>query len=47
VPEDELDRPVVSVISGPDAPHEVSLLDDRSVQIVGWGEPPVQAAVAA
>ena len=40
VPEDELDRPLVRVISGPDAPYEISLLDDRSVQIAGWGEPP-------
>jgi HD-GYP domain-containing protein (c-di-GMP phosphodiesterase class II) len=47
VPEDELDRPLVRVISGPDAPYEISLLDDRSVQIAGWGEPPLQAAVAA
>ena len=47
VPEDELDRPLVRVISGPDAPYEISLLDDRSIQIAGWGEPPVQAAVAA
>jgi HD-GYP domain-containing protein (c-di-GMP phosphodiesterase class II) len=47
VPEDELDRPVVRVTSGPDAPYEVSLLDDPSIQIVGWGAPPVQAAVAA
>jgi hypothetical protein len=35
------------VISGPGAPYEVSLLDDPSIQIAGWGEPPVQAAVAA
>jgi HD-GYP domain-containing protein (c-di-GMP phosphodiesterase class II) len=47
VPEDELDRPLVRVISGPDAPYEISLLDDRSIQIAGWGEPTVQAAVAA
>ena len=38
---------LVRVISGPDAPYEISLLDERSIQIAGWGEPPVQAAVAA
>jgi HD-GYP domain-containing protein (c-di-GMP phosphodiesterase class II) len=47
VPEDELDRPLVRVIGGPGAPYEISLLDDRSIQIAGWGEPPVHAAVAA
>jgi HD-GYP domain-containing protein (c-di-GMP phosphodiesterase class II) len=47
VPEEELDRPVVRVISGPDAPYEVSLLDDRSIQVAGWGAPPVPTAVAA
>jgi HD-GYP domain-containing protein (c-di-GMP phosphodiesterase class II) len=47
VPEEELDRPVVRVISGPQAPYEVSLIEDRSVQIAGWGPSPVAAAVAA
>jgi HD-GYP domain-containing protein (c-di-GMP phosphodiesterase class II) len=47
VPEDELDRPLVRVTSGPEAPYEISLLDDRSIQIAGWGVPPVQTAVAA
>ena len=40
VPEDELDRPLVRVISGPNAPYEISLLDDRSIQIAGWGRRP-------
>ena len=29
VPEEELDRPVVRVINGPDAPYEISLRDER------------------
>jgi HD-GYP domain-containing protein (c-di-GMP phosphodiesterase class II) len=36
VPEDNLDRPVVRVISGPDAPYDVSLADDPAVRIAGW-----------
>jgi HD-GYP domain-containing protein (c-di-GMP phosphodiesterase class II) len=47
VPEDELDRPLVRMNSGPEAPYEISLLDDRSIQIAGWGVPPAYAAVAA
>jgi HD-GYP domain-containing protein (c-di-GMP phosphodiesterase class II) len=47
VPEDELDRPVVRVISDAEAPYEVSLLQDRSIGIVGWDTPAVPDAVAA
>jgi hypothetical protein len=47
VPEDELDRPDVRVITGPDAPYELSLLRDRSIQIAGWGAAPVAATAAA
>ena len=36
VPEDELDRPVVRVTSGPGAPYEVSLQTDRTMEIAGW-----------
>jgi HD-GYP domain-containing protein (c-di-GMP phosphodiesterase class II) len=36
VPENNLDRPVVRVISGPDAPYEISLADDPTVRIAGW-----------
>jgi len=28
-------------------PYSTTLLDDRGIQIAGWGEPPVQAPVAA
>jgi HD-GYP domain-containing protein (c-di-GMP phosphodiesterase class II) len=45
VPELELDRPVLRVISGPGAPVDVSLQQDLSVQIAGWN--PVPAAVTA
>lgn len=38
VPEVELDRPLVRVIGGPGIPYEVSLLEDRSLGIAGWGE---------
>ena len=47
VPEEELDRPVVRVIGGPEAPYEISLAEDCSIQIAGWGEPPAAAAAAA
>jgi HD-GYP domain-containing protein (c-di-GMP phosphodiesterase class II) len=36
VPEGEVDRPLVRVISGPREPYEVSLQVDRSIDIVGW-----------
>jgi HD-GYP domain-containing protein (c-di-GMP phosphodiesterase class II) len=45
VPEGELDRPVVRVIGGAEAPYEVSLQRDRSIRIAGWDAPP--AAIAA
>jgi HD-GYP domain-containing protein (c-di-GMP phosphodiesterase class II) len=45
VPELELDRPVLRVISGPGAPFDVSLQSDQSIQIAGWN--PVPAAVTA
>jgi HD-GYP domain-containing protein (c-di-GMP phosphodiesterase class II) len=45
VPELELDRPVLRVITGPGAPFDVSLQSDQSIQIAGWN--PVPAAVAA
>ena len=47
VPEAELDRPVVRVISGPEAPYEVSLADEPGIRIAGWGMPPAPAAAAA
>jgi HD-GYP domain-containing protein (c-di-GMP phosphodiesterase class II) len=36
VPPGELDRPVVRVIDGPGAPHEISLQQDRGLGIAGW-----------
>lgn len=45
VPELELDRPVVRVISGDGAPFDVSLQHDQSIQIAGWK--PVPAPLAA
>jgi HD-GYP domain-containing protein (c-di-GMP phosphodiesterase class II) len=45
VPELELDRPVLRVISGPGAPFDVSLQSDQSIQIAGWT--PIPAAVTA
>lgn len=45
VPELELDRPVLRVISGPGAPFDVSLQSDQSIQIAGWN--PVPATLAA
>ena len=35
-----LDRPVVRVISGPDAPVDISLTADPSIQIAGWNPAP-------
>jgi hypothetical protein len=40
VPEHELDRPVLRVISGPGAPFDVSLQQDRSLEIAGWSSVP-------
>jgi HD-GYP domain-containing protein (c-di-GMP phosphodiesterase class II) len=45
VPDNELDRPLVRVISGPGAPYEVSLQSDRSLAIAGWES--VQARAVA
>ena len=36
VPDGELDRPVVRIIDDPSRPYEVSLLDDRTLEIKGW-----------
>jgi HD-GYP domain-containing protein (c-di-GMP phosphodiesterase class II) len=48
VPEDELDRPVLRVITGPGTPFDVSLVQDRGIQIAGWASTsPVDAARAA
>jgi HD-GYP domain-containing protein (c-di-GMP phosphodiesterase class II) len=47
VPELELDRPVLRVISGPDAPFDVSLQSDQSIQIAGWNAAPAITAQAA
>jgi HD-GYP domain-containing protein (c-di-GMP phosphodiesterase class II) len=48
VPELELDRPVLRVITGPGAPFDVSLQSDQSIQIAGWNQasPPLAAAAA-
>jgi HD-GYP domain-containing protein (c-di-GMP phosphodiesterase class II) len=42
-----LDRPVVRVISGPDAPVDISLTADPSIQIVGWNPAPAGYAAQA
>lgn len=47
VPELELDRPVLRVISGPGAPFDVSLQSDQSIQIAGWNPAPAVIAQAA
>jgi HD-GYP domain-containing protein (c-di-GMP phosphodiesterase class II) len=47
VPELEMDRPVLRVISGPGAPFDVSLQSDQSIQIAGWNPAPAVAAQAA
>lgn len=47
VPEEALDRPVVRIIDGNQRAHEVSLLEDQSLQISGWEHPPAAAAAAA
>jgi len=44
VPEEQLDRPLVRVIDGPDAPYEVALLREPEIRIAGWDG---QAATAA
>ncbi len=40
-----LDRPVIRVISGADAPVDISLTANPSIQIAGWN--PAPAAYAA
>ncbi len=40
VPDDNFERPLVRVISGPDAPYEIALADDPSVRIAGWDSAP-------
>jgi HD-GYP domain-containing protein (c-di-GMP phosphodiesterase class II) len=47
VPDDDLARPVVRVITGPGAPYEVSLQSDPGLGIAGWDVmPPAAEAVA-
>ncbi len=45
VPELELGRPVLRVITGPGAPFDAALGQDPSIEIAGWN--PVPAAIAA
>jgi HD-GYP domain-containing protein (c-di-GMP phosphodiesterase class II) len=47
VPEHELDRPVLRVISGADAPFDVSLTARRDLQIAGWDALPADGAAQA
>jgi len=47
VPEIELDRPVLRVINGADAPFDVALGQDPSIQIAGWNALPAPFAAAA
>jgi HD-GYP domain-containing protein (c-di-GMP phosphodiesterase class II) len=47
VPELELDRPVLRVISGPGAPFDVSLQSDQTIQVAGWNTVAAVAAQAA
>ncbi|MGH2886416.1 MAG: HD-GYP domain-containing protein [Solirubrobacteraceae bacterium] len=47
VPEFELDRPVLRVISGSDAPFDVSLQQDHGIQIAGWNPVPAPIVAAA
>jgi hypothetical protein len=48
VPDYAPDRPVVRVISGSEAPFDLDLTQDRSIQIAGWtAVAPVAAAQAA
>jgi HD-GYP domain-containing protein (c-di-GMP phosphodiesterase class II) len=42
-PENELDRPVVRVITGPGSPYEVSLQAEPSIAIAGWETIPARA----
>ena len=47
VPDGELDRPVVRIIDDPSRPYEVSLLEDRSLEIKGWERTLTETAAAA
>ena len=47
VPQYELDRPVLRIISGAGAPFDVSLQQDSNIQIAGWNPPPAAPARAA
>jgi HD-GYP domain-containing protein (c-di-GMP phosphodiesterase class II) len=47
VPAYEPDRPVLRVISGADAPFDVSLQQDHSIQIAGWIPSPAASAARA
>lgn len=47
VPELEMDRPVLRVISGPGAPFDVALQSDQSIEIAGWNPAPVALTAAA
>jgi HD-GYP domain-containing protein (c-di-GMP phosphodiesterase class II) len=47
VPEHELDRPIVRVISGAGAPVDISLQQDRSVDIAGWNRGPAAPSAQA
>jgi HD-GYP domain-containing protein (c-di-GMP phosphodiesterase class II) len=47
VPPHELDRPVVRAIGESDAPFDISLQQDRSVQIAGWNPAPAAPYVQA
>ena len=42
-----LDRPVVRVISGPEAPADISLTADPSIQIAGWNPAPAGLSAQA
>jgi HD-GYP domain-containing protein (c-di-GMP phosphodiesterase class II) len=47
VPDHALDRPVVRVITGPGAPFDVALAEDRSIGIAGWDAPAAPDAAQA
>jgi HD-GYP domain-containing protein (c-di-GMP phosphodiesterase class II) len=46
VPDEDLARPVVRVITGPGAPYELSLQTELDLGIAGWDVPPPAAAEA-
>lgn len=47
VPELEMDRPVLRVISGPGAPFDAALQSDQSIEIAGWNPAPAALTAAA